>query len=138
MTVKKVVLFSIIGFIITASIFASVFYFAANDNPEKKVKEIKTFTYSIGGLYSNLKDSKKILKINIVLETTDEKINEKIDAKKSKLNNNILELLRSKTEAELVGDIGQQSLRKEVLGLTKAIFPSDKINNVYFIEFIIQ
>ena len=138
MTVKKVLIFSIIGLIITAIIFAGVFYFVASDKPDKEVEEVKTFTYTIGGLYSNLKDSKKILKINIVLETTDEKIHEKIDAEKSKINNNILELLRSKTEAELVGDTGQQSLRKEVLELTKAVFPSDKINNVYFIEFIIQ
>ncbi len=138
MTVKKVFLFSIIGLIVTAVVFTGVFYFATNRSNEETIKEIETFTYSFGELYSNLKDSKKILKINIVLETTDEKLLEKVESEKFKINNNILELLRSKTESDLAGDVGQQNLRKEVLNLTKSILPSDKVNDVYFIEFIIQ
>ena len=138
MTIKRVFLFSIIGFIITALIFGSIFYFAVYKKPQQKQKEVKTFTYSIGELYSNVKDNKRILKINIVLETNDEKINEKINNEKPKLTNYILELIRSKAESELSGDIGQQNLRKEVLKLTKSILPSDKINDVYFVEFIIQ
>ena len=138
MTFKKVVLLSIIGFIITVLVLGGVFYFSVYKKPEQSVKEIKTYTYAIGDLYSNLKDSKKILKINIVFETTDEKITGQIDKEKPKLTNFVLELIRSKTESELLGDIGQQNLRKEVLKLAKSILPSDKVNDVYFVEFIIQ
>lgn len=139
MTVKKVFIYSIVGFIITVIIFTSVFYFASikNEEADKEV-QLETFTYSFGELYSNLKDSKRILKISIVLETFDEKLTKKLDSQKFKINNNILELLRSKTEEDLAGDVGQKSLRKEVLDSIKSILPSDKVSDVYFIEFIIQ
>ena len=138
MTIKKVFLFSTVGFVITALIFGSVFYFAVYKKPETKIKEVKTFTYPMGDMYSNLKDSKRILKINIVLEVNDEKFLQNLNSEKPKVTNHILELLRSKNESQLTGDLGQQSLRKEVLKLTKSLLPSDKINDVYFVEFIVQ
>ncbi|MBB6216484.1 flagellar FliL protein [Anaerosolibacter carboniphilus] len=138
MTVKKVMLFSIVGFLVTAIIFGGVFYFAVYKTPEKTVKEVKTFSYPIGELYSNVKDSRKILKANVVIETLDEKIQGKLEPNKSKITNSILEVLRSKDESSLAGEKGQQALRTEVLKAVKQIVDSDKITNVYFVEFIVQ
>lgn len=140
MTVKKVIIYSVIGFVLTAMIFTGVFYFATNKGDKETDKEVamETFTYSFGELYSNLKDSKRILKISIVLETYDEKLIETLDTEKFKINNNILELLRSKTEEDLAGDVGQKNLRKEVLESIKSVLPPDKVSDVYFVEFIIQ
>ncbi|MEW9124828.1 MAG: hypothetical protein AB2421_19100 [Thermotaleaceae bacterium] len=56
MTTKKVILLSIIGFIVTGAVFGGVFYIATNRNAEEKVKIIKTFNYSLGELYGNVSD----------------------------------------------------------------------------------
>lgn len=138
MTVKKVVLYSIIGFILTAVVIGTTFYFAAQKKVNQKPKETTTYTYSIGELYANVKDSRKILKVNLDVEIKNEKLTEKLNNKRSKITNNILELLRSKNEAQLSGDEGQQELRKEMLKSIKLVIPSEDIMDVYFIEFIIQ
>lgn len=138
MTVKKIFLFSIVGFLVTAIVFGGVFYFAVYKTPEKAVKEIKTYSFPIGELYSNVKDSRRILKANIVVEVTDEKIIEKLNENKSKITNNIIELLRSKDENNLSGDKGQQALRAEILKSIQQVIHSDQITNVYFVEFIVQ
>ena len=138
MAVKKVILFSIIGFIVTAAVFGGVFYVATKKNPEQAVKEVKTYNYSIGELYGNIKDSRRILKANINFEITDEKLTGKLEAKKPKIRNDILELIRSKDESQLTEDKGQQMLRNEILKSVKQMMATEKITNVYFVEFIIQ
>ncbi|MCT4618621.1 MAG: flagellar basal body-associated FliL family protein [Marinisporobacter sp.] len=138
MTTKKVILFSIIGFIITALVVGIAFYMVAYKKTDAKPKEIKTYTYSMGELYANVKESRKILKVNMDIEIINEKLNESLDNKRPKITNNVLELLRSKDENQLSGDKGQQSLRKEILKSIKQVIPSDEILDVYFVEFIIQ
>ncbi|QXM06141.1 flagellar basal body-associated FliL family protein [Crassaminicella indica] len=138
MTTKKVILFSIIGFLITAVVVGTAFYMATNKKADTQPKELKTYTYSIGELYANVKDSRKILKVNMDIEMLNEKLSERLDNKRSKITNNILELLRSKDETQLSGDKGQQSLRQEILKSIKKVVPSDEILDVYFVEFIIQ
>ncbi|MBS3994163.1 MAG: flagellar basal body-associated FliL family protein [Alkaliphilus sp.] len=138
MTIKKVFLFSIIGFIIIALIAGGIFYFTVYRKSEPVAEEVITFTYSLGELYSNLKDSNRILKINIVLEITDEKFIENLDSERSKITNHILELLRSKNESQLSGNSGQENLRNEILKLVNSLLPSEKINDVFFVEFITQ
>ena len=138
MTVKKVILFSIIGFVVTAAVFGGVFYLTTKKNPEQAAKEVKTYNYSVGELYANIKDSRRILKANINFEITDEKLTEKLEAKKPKIRNDILELIRSTEENQLTGDKGQQMLRTQILKSVKQMMATEKITNVYFVEFIIQ
>ncbi|HHY91207.1 MAG TPA: hypothetical protein GX503_06035 [Clostridiales bacterium] len=138
MTVKKAILFSLIGLVLGVLVFGGIFFFTAFHKPVADKKEEKIYTYSIGELYANVNESRRILKANIAVETKDEKIHEELDKNKSKIINNILELVRSKTEADLSGDTGQQQLRKEVLGIIHSIIPGETITNVYFVEFIIQ
>ena len=48
--------------------------FLFSKNPAKKSTKIdKTFTTTLDDLYCNIKDSKKILKIRITIESTNEK-----------------------------------------------------------------
>lgn len=138
MSVKKVVLFSIIGFLVTAAVFGGAFYLATNRNSQEAVREMKTYNYSIGELYCNIKDSRKILKANINFEIIDERLSKNLEEKKPKIRNDILELIRSKEESTLAGDKGQQMLRNEILKSVKQIMDTEKITNVYFVEFIIQ
>ncbi|QZY56759.1 flagellar basal body-associated FliL family protein [Crassaminicella profunda] len=138
MTTKKVILFSVIGFLVTAIVVAIAVFVVTNKKTDTQPKEMKTYTYSIGELYANVKDSRKILKVNMDIEMLNEKLNERLDNKRPKMTNNILELLRSKDETQLSGDKGQQALRKEILKSIKKVVPSDEILDVYFVEFIIQ
>ena len=138
MTVKKVLLLSVIGFFVAVAVFGSIFYFAVFKKPDATVKEIKTYNYVVGELFANIRESRKILKVNLVLETTDEKLSEKLDANRPKITNNILELLRSKDEGSLSVEQGQKILRSEILESVKKIVSSDKVIDVYFVEFIIQ
>ncbi|TCO79939.1 flagellar basal body-associated FliL family protein [Marinisporobacter balticus] len=138
MTTKKIILYSVIGFILTALVVGGVFYFVANKKANENPKEVQTSTYSMGELYANIKESRKILKVNIEIEIANEKINEGLDNKRSEIINKILELLRSKDETQLSGDKGQQALRKEIVKSVKSVVPSDEIMDAYFVEYIIQ
>lgn len=105
---------------------------------EEKVKEIPTYTVGIDDLYCNIKDSKKMVKINIVLETRDEKLKENIENKKFLIRDLTNEIIVSKTEEDLLGDNGQAKLKKEILKHLIEVFKSEDITNIYFNDFIIQ
>ncbi|MBF8983087.1 flagellar basal body-associated FliL family protein [Lutibacter sp. B2] len=138
MTTKKIIIFSIIGFLVTGILLGGIFYFTTSKNSNDKPKEVETTLYSLGELYSNIKDNRRILKINIDIEISDEDVTPKLEKKKSEIINNILEILRSKEIAVLDGTEGQQALRKEIVSSIKKTVPSDGIMDVYFVEFIIQ
>ncbi len=123
-----------------AMVMGATFYFATQQRGEQQtaVKPMKTYTYSIGEMYANVKDSRKILKVNIEVETINEKLKETFDEKRPKMTNSILELLRNKTEEELSGEKGQKALRQQVLKSIKQVIPSDEIMDVFFVEFIVQ
>ena len=138
MTIKKIIIFSVVGFLVTAILLGGIFYFITNKNTNDQPKEVETTLYSIGELYSNMKDSRRILKINIDIEISDKEVTPKLEKKKSEIINNILEILRSKEINVVDGTEGQQALRKEILNSIKKIVPSDGIMDVYFVEFIVQ
>ncbi|WP_053957430.1 flagellar basal body-associated FliL family protein [Inediibacterium massiliense] len=140
MTTKKIILFSVIGFVLTAVVMGATFYFATHQKgaQQAQVQPMKTYTYSIGEMYANVKDSRKVLKVNIEVEMINEKLKETLDEKRPKMTNAILELLRDKTEEDLSGEKGQKALRQEVLKSIKQVVPSDEIMDVFFVEFIVQ
>ncbi len=105
---------------------------------EKKVKEIPTYTVEIADLYGNVKDSKKILKLNIVVETTDAKLQEILSNKMFLIRDKANEIIVTKTEEELREEKGQTLLKEEIKKDLITIFENDKITNVYFNDFIIQ
>lgn len=141
MNMKKIIIFSVIGFVLTAAVVGGAFHYYSNKKVKEAGKQVKieTAIYSIGEMYANLKESRKILKVNIDLEiASGTKIEEILNNKKSQIANDILQIIRNKQEEELSGDQGQKLLRKEILKSIKNIEPSDDIINVYFVEFIIQ
>ncbi len=103
-----------------------------------KVKEVPTFTVGIDDMYCNIKDSKKMVKINIVIETIDEKLKKTIESKKFLTRDMANEIIASKTEEELLGEKGQTKLKDEILKRLIDIFESEKITSIYFNDFIIQ
>lgn len=111
-------------------------YIKSSDKDE--VKKIPTYTVACNDLYGNIKDSKRILKLNIIVETIDEELqntlNEKIFLVRDKAN----EIIVTKTEEELREEQGQTLLKEQIKRDLMEIFETDKITNVYFNDFIIQ
>lgn len=87
---------------------------------------------------SNVKDSRRILKIIVKIEIENNKIQKLIEAREPEIRNEINLILRSKTEQDLEGSEGQTKLQKQILDCIKGIIKTEKILNVYFDEFIIN
>lgn len=138
MTVKKVILFSLIGLVVLALIFSLIFFFVSNRKAEGRDKKVEYMEFSLDPMYTNLKGSDNILKTSITIEYTNKKILETLNKSKIKITNSILELLRNKTSEELAGKEGLQEARKAVLNSVMEITQSKDISNIYFTEFIIQ
>mgnify|MGYP001415779230 CR=1 FL=1 len=138
MTLKRVILFSLIGLVVLGLIFALVFFFVFSNREADTEKEVEYLEFALDEMYTNIKGSNNILKIDITVEYTDAKFLEMLNKNKSKITNSVLELLRNKTLEELSGKDGQQNARKDVKNSVIEITKSNNITNVYFTQFIIQ
>ncbi|MCG8539810.1 MAG: flagellar basal body-associated FliL family protein [Clostridia bacterium] len=136
MTVKKVVLLSLVGLLVLVLIFSLVFLLISRNNGGRE--KVEYYEFKLEEMYTNIKESDSILKINITVEYTDSELIETLNKSKAKISNDVLELLRSKTLEELSGKEGQQSTRKDVQQKIIEIAESSDVSNIYFTEFIIQ
>ncbi len=107
-------------------------------NSEKKPKEVKTYFLSLGEIYSNVKDSKKIVKVKFTIETTNEKSIDKLSGKSFIILDEVNKIIRNTTEDELQGMEGQTKLQDSILERLVELFENESITNVYFDEFITQ
>lgn len=134
---KKFIIIILLVIALAIGIVAGGFIYI-NSNDKDQVKKIPTYTVACNDLYGNIKDSKKILKLNIIVETIDEglqaTLNEKIFLVRDKAN----EIIVTKTEEELREEQGQTLLKEQIKKDLMEIFETDKITNVYFNDFIIQ
>lgn len=71
MNTKKIMIFSIIGFIISLLIFAGTLYFVYFKDSDKSQKDLKRFNYDAGQFSTNMGDSNHYFKGKIVIEVTD-------------------------------------------------------------------
>lgn len=138
MSLKKVLILSLIGLVVLALIFSVVFFLVLNKKDDAKNKKVEYFEFKLDEMYTNIRESKNILKINITIEYTDEKMVETLNKSKSRISNDVLEILRNKTLEELSGKDGQQKARKDIQSKIVEIVETNAISNVYFTEFIIQ
>lgn len=104
----------------------------------EKTKEIPTYIVGIDDLYCNIKDSKKMVKINMVIETSDDKLKVNMENKKFHIRDLTNKIIVSKTEEDLLGENGHANLKKEILKNLEEVFQSENISNIYFHDFIIQ
>ncbi|SHJ91583.1 flagellar basal body-associated FliL family protein [Paramaledivibacter caminithermalis] len=138
MSLKKVLILSLIGFLVLALIFTLVFFLVLNKKEASKEQKVEYYKFKLDEMYTNIKESNNILKINITIEYTDSKLAEVLTKNKERITNDILELLRDKTIKDMSGEEGQQKARKDIQNKIVNIVESNAISNVYFTEFIIQ
>ncbi len=141
---NKKMLLIIIAVALFIIIIAGVVFFMLSINSSKPKEEVLKLDKNIimysfeDSFVTNIKNSKKILKTVIDVEIADKKIEELITAREPEIRNEINLILRSKTEKDLEGSEGQESLQNELLASLRKIIKTEKIINIYFKEFIIQ
>ena len=127
-----VIIFAIVGIILGVT-----FYKTKNvGNIAKQTP--KTFVLTLEDMYCNIKDSKKIAKVRVTVETNNKKTLELIEGKQFLVRDDINKIIRNKDEDDLQGKDGQIELQKEINESLIELFDDKSITNVYFNDLIIQ
>jgi len=144
MSTKKVLIIAVVSFLILITIVGVVFgiLMLKNDKSGKEVPLDKKY-FNVGEMYSNLKDSNRIVKIKMTIEITGQKldeelVNQEFESKKFLIKNEINQIIRNKTEKDVEGSNGQLTLQKEITGKLINLLDNTDISNVYFEELIVQ
>ncbi len=135
---KKIITYSIIGFILSGVFFGTIFYFAFFRDNQPVVQAAKTYEYSLAPFSTNLSNIRSYFKGTIVLETTDKRLLERFPDKDAVIRDSIIKILISKKPEELLDKDGLQSLRFEIIQAVNKVMDSNSVTNIYFIDYIIQ
>ena len=138
---KNIVLIVLLVLVIILAIVGIALGFAFyknNNNKDSTRKHLETFNLTLEDMYCNIKDSKKIAKVKITVETNNNKTLEFIEGKQFLMRDDINKIIRSKNEDELQGKEGQVTLQKEINESLIKLFDDETITNVYFDDLIIQ
>ena len=109
---------------------------------EPKEEPIVYYEYVFAEEYSNLADeaSQKIVKYVVTIEYTSEDMTAVFDKNKTKIRNNIDEIMRATTSEEIEKTNGKQRLRDRIKDMVIEVLESDEevITNIYLQPFVIQ
>ena len=106
------------------------------DTEDISKKEV--FKLDVGEIISNISESKRLVKVNPTVETTDEKFLVTLENKNYIIRNEDTEIIRSKKAEELEGSEGQKNLQKQIVTRLNEVFNTKLISDVYFNDFIVQ
>ncbi len=138
MGTKKVVLYSLIGFILSGVFFGTILYFTFFRSSEIVVKNVKVYEYTLADFTTNMNSVKSYFRGTIVIETSNKKLLDKFEEKNAEIRDGVIQILISKKPEDILDVGGQQKLRDEIKSVVSRIVNSDEITNVYFIDYIIQ
>jgi len=112
---------------------------------EKIIEEIKAtenvgVMFDLGTFVVNLADPdiERYLKVSIVLELKDQKVQAEAQKRLPEIKDAITTLLLTKRSSEIRTPEGIEFLKEEIAKRVNAILPLGGVKNVYFTEFIIQ
>lgn len=130
--VAAVLLLAIVGVVLF------VFVFGKASQP----KPVVYLEYRLSEAYSNLADqgSRKIIKYQVTIEYTDEKILADLDKNKTKIINNIDEIMRSTSSEDIDKPNGKQRIRDRIKDMVIEVLETDDevITDIYIQPFIVQ
>ncbi|MEO2083368.1 MAG: flagellar basal body-associated FliL family protein [Desulfurobacteriaceae bacterium] len=112
---------------------------------ERIIEEIKAtenvgVMFDLGTFVVNLADPdiERYLKVSIVLELKDQKVQMEAQKRLPEIKDAITTLLLTKRSSEIRTPEGIEFLKEEIAKRVNAILPLGGVKNVYFTEFIIQ
>lgn len=140
MSVKKIIIIVavVLVLVLGAGGFLVFRMMSGGEKPEVTYDDMPKFYFEITDQYSNVKDSKKICKVSLTVETVDETLVATLSTEAFKVTDAISLIIRSSKEEQLLGEEGQLFLQEEIKRSLNERFNTDKITNVYFKELIIQ
>lgn len=138
MDFKKMILFALIGFLISGAFFGTILYFTVFNSPRQVTKPLQTYEYNIGNFSTNLGHQRNFFKGEIVIETINKNVFENFIEKDTELKDQIIKVLISKEPDDILNPEGQQNLKQELIEKISEIMASDEITNLYFIDYIVQ
>lgn len=137
---NKKMLIIIVAVVLLVVVGAGVAVFMLTRPP--KEEPIVYYEYVFDEEYSNLADeaSKKIVKYQVTIEYTDVEMLAVFDQNKTKIRNNIDEIMRATTAEEIEKTNGKQRLRDRIKDMVIEVLESDEevITNIYLQPFVIQ
>ncbi|MCB0411213.1 MAG: flagellar basal body-associated FliL family protein [Bdellovibrionales bacterium] len=92
---------------------------------------LETFLVNLSG-----QRGRKLAKVNMEFEVSNEAVMEEIDQLKPKIRDMIIIILSSKTFAQMSTKDGKEILREEIKDQVNLFLTKGQINKVYFTEFI--
>lgn len=138
MNKKMLIIIAAVVLVIIVGVVAAVLLLGG----EKKEKPIVYYEYTLGEEYSNLADqeSRKIVKYQITIEYTNEDFLAVLEANKTKIRNNIDEIMRATNSEDIEKTNGKQRLRDRIRNMVIEELESDEdtITNIYIQPFVIQ
>lgn len=138
MPTKKIFMIAFLSLIAVALIIGIILGISFLKTNAEEAAKNEIYNYSIGEMYCNLKDSKRIVKVNPTIEFKDDKLTEVLAGKSFLIKDEINKIIRNKDEKDIEGSTGQIELQDDIKGKLIDIFNNANITNVYFDEFIVQ
>lgn len=134
---KKTIIIIVIVLVLAifAGIALGIVFFRKDSNSPK---EVIKYNLTIDDMYCNIKDSRRILKLKMTIESIDERSIGKLTEKTFLIRDEVNKIVRDKTDDQLQGTEGQTSLQTEIKNSLIELFEDETITNVYFDDFIIQ
>ncbi len=122
---------------------AGIFYVKSRTSSgisEEKKEDLsskETFSVTLGDMYCNVNDSKKILKIKITVQTANKEKLPLIEAKQFIIRDEANKIIRNNSEKDLMGMEGMENLKRAIQKTLAAAF-SDETIMITFDDFVIQ
>lgn len=138
MNLKKIIIISLVAFLVTAILVGGLLYLFVFRTPSDQVAELKTYEYQLGEFSTNLGTQRSFFKGEIVVETTDEKLLSVMTDRNVVLRDRVIKTLIGKGAEDVLNPEGQQQLRQELIQVVSEVVKSDQITNVYFVDYIVQ
>ncbi len=143
--VMLIILIALLLLVLVAVGVGAALYFMKKPPAEEK-KGVAPVTAAIGPLWTmegmivNLADQggERYLKVSMQFELNSPEAAKELDLVKPKIKDMVIDLLSSKTYADLADNAGKQRLREELMFKANGILTQGKISKVYFTEFVIQ
>ena len=146
---KKIVLFGIIGLVLLLAAGGGFFAFTKLMAPEPAIDEeelAKEAGEAIGEMFAlepfvvNLADpkGKRYLKVKISIELESAEILEKAEKAVPKMRDMVIMMLTSLSFEEVMTPEGKIRVRDELFERFNLILRPNRVNNIYFTEFVVQ
>ncbi|ABR46837.1 flagellar basal body-associated protein FliL [Alkaliphilus metalliredigens QYMF] len=138
METKKVIIYALIALVLSTVVFGGILYFTIFRTPDEMPAEVKVYEYNLGGFSTNLSTVRSYFKGEMVIETTEKALLSVFVEKNAELRDQIIKVFIGKESVDILDPDGQQQLREELIRVISNVTKSDKITNLYFVDYIIQ